>query len=170
MKKYKRGLFRDPGDATFHPCRSYDDVELRKPPHEWNGVETWFWPAIARQLPKPKTKPFLRARRKGGRPRCDDRLAFGAILWRLRCGGTWDRLPERFGSAMTARRRLELWTRGPRLVHAWRAYLSQQSTAELERWRDAFAASAWRAPTRLLWRYELDRVWETEFAPSVRGH
>lgn len=143
-------------------------MRIRKSAHEWRGIETWFWPAVERHLPRPPKKPFLRERRKGGRPRSDDRLAFGAILWRMRCGGTWDRLPERFGSALTARRRLELWS-GPPLIYAWRAFLSQQSVAELERWRDAFAAAAWRPPTRLLWRFELDRVWETEFAPRVRN-
>lgn len=142
-------------------------MQIRKHPHEWNGVEAWFWPAVARQLPPPRKRPFLKARRTGGRPRADDRLAFGAILWRLRCGGTWTRLPKRFGSEVTARRRLELWTRGPRLQYAWRAYLSQQSVAELERWRDAFAATAWRASTTLLWRYELESVWRAEFAARV---
>lgn len=142
-------------------------MQIRRHPHEWKGVETWFWPAVARQLPTSGKKPFLKARRKGGRPRVDDRLAFGAILWRMRCGGTWSRLPERFGSAVTARRRLELWTRGPRLKYAWRAFLSQQSVAELERWRDAFAATAWRASTKLLWRYELESVWRSEFAARV---
>lgn len=169
MKIQKRGCSRRrPRHATFWGSRSYNGMLLRRPPHEWRGIEPWFWPAVARQLPPLKKKPFLRSRRKGGRPRSDDRLAFAAILWRLRCGGTWSRLPKKFGSSSTARRRLELWTRGPRLEYAWRAFLSQQSVAELERWRDAFAAGAWRADTRLLWRFCLERIWRLEFLPRLR--
>lgn len=107
----------------------------------------------------------MKALRKGGRPRRDDRLALGAILWRLRCGGTWSELPERFGSAATARRRLAKWQRGCILERAWRAYLYQQSRGELERWRDSFEARAFRED--LFWRYDLDRIWRMEFAPIV---
>jgi len=123
---------------------------------------------VARQLPPLKKKPFLRSRRKGGRPRSDGRLAFGAILWRLRCGGTWSQLPIRFGSASTARRKMERWSHGLRLEYAWRAFLCQQSVAELERWRDAFEASGWRGEKRKFWRYELERIWRDEFAEKVR--
>lgn len=134
-------------------------------PHEWLGVPPWAWPWIARQLPPPKMTPFLRSRRKGGRPRLDDRLALSAILWRLRTGGTWENLPARFGSAATARRRLALWTRGDRLERLWRAYLEQISRAERERWRDAFVSAAIRSQPD--WRFGLTYVWRLEFLPLV---
>lgn len=140
-------------------------MRIRREFHEWDGIATWFWPRIARELPPLKKTPFLKARRKGGRPRTGDRAAFGAILWRLRCGGAWRRLPKRFGSAATARRRLRLWRRGDRLERAWRAYLSQQSLMELERWRDSYAAAAHRPEP--LWRSGLDLVWRREFAPFL---
>jgi hypothetical protein len=92
-------------------------------------------------------------------------LALGAILWRLRCSGTWSEVPERFGSAATARRRLAKWQRGCILERAWRAYLVQQSRGELERWRDCFETAGFRAERS--WRYDLDRVWRMEFAPIV---
>lgn len=38
------------------------------------------WEAIAPLLPKPRPKP------KGGRPRCDDRLALAGIIFVLRSG------------------------------------------------------------------------------------
>ena len=91
------------------------------------------------------------------------RIASGAILWRLRCGGSWSRLPPRFGSAATARRRLALWSKGDRLERAWRAYLLQQSRDELKRWRESYAAGAVRAAP--VWRGYLDLVWKREFEP-----
>lgn len=151
----------------FGGGRSYKSmlIRVRKEFHEWAGIPAWFWPRIARELPPPKKTPFLKARRKGGRPRSDDRLALGAILWRLRCGGAWRRLPKRFGSAATARRRLALWLRGARLERAWRAYLVQQSPLERERWRVAFAAGALRAEP--FWRFGLLLVWRREFEPEL---
>jgi transposase len=140
-------------------------VRFRKEPHEWDGIPAWSWPRVARVLPRACEKPFLKALRKGGRPRSDDRLALSAILWRLRCDGTWSGLPRRFGSAATARRRLALWSRGNLLEQAWRAYLNQQSRAELERWRDAFLAGAIRRKPS--WRFGLDYVWRMEYAPLV---
>ena len=131
--------------------------------HEWNGIEPWFWPRVARELPPLKKMPFLKKRRKGGRPRNDDREALNAIFWRLRSGGVWSRLPERFGSAATARRRLTLWTRGDRLDRAWRAYLNQQSRLELQRWRDCLGAVAFR-PEKF-WSFGLILIWRQEFAP-----
>ncbi len=134
-------------------------------PHEWLGVPLWAWPWIARQLPPPKTTPFLRARRKGGRPRNDDRLALSAILWRLRTGGTWQKLPPRFGSAATARRRLEFWTKGDRLECLWRAYLEQISKVERLRWKDALLAASIRQQP--CWRFGLEYVWRMDFLPLL---
>lgn len=137
----------------------------RKEFHEWEGIPAWCWPRIARELPQPKKPPFLKSKRKGGRPRSDDRRALGAILWRLRCGGTWERLPERFGSAATARRRLDRWLRGGRLEKAWRAFLEQQSLSELVRWGESLTAGAVRH--KLFWRFGLDYIWKWEFEPLL---
>lgn len=141
------------------------DMLYRKEFHEWEGVPVWFWPRIAHHLTPLKRRPFLRSQRKGGRPRGDDRRPFGAILWRLRCGGAWRQLPKRFGSSATAVRRLRLWRREGRLEFAWRAYLSQQSRHDLTRWRDSFAASRSRAVP--FWRWSLYLIWKTEFEPTL---
>ena len=140
-------------------------MRIRNEAHEWNGISPSFWSRIARELPPVKKKPFLRSRRKGGRPRADDRQALSAIFWRLRCGGTWKRLPKQFGSAVTARRRLALWLRGDRLERLWRAYLFQQSRVELQRWRMSLAAAEYRSQP--FWRYGLDFVWRREFEPLL---
>lgn len=140
-------------------------MRYRKEFHEWEGIAAWCWPRIARELPPPKKLPFLRSRRKGGRPHGDDRRALSAIFWRLRCGGTWERLPERFGPAVTARRRQDLWLRGGFLEKAWRAYLEQQSMSELERWREGLEAADVRKKS--FWRFGLDYIWKWEFEPLL---
>ena len=62
------------------------------------------WEAIAPLLPKQRPKP------KGGRPRCDDRLALAGIIFVLRSGIPWEMLPREFGcSGMTCWRRLRDW-------------------------------------------------------------
>jgi transposase len=142
-------------------------VRIRKELHEWNGIPPWFWARVARELPPRKKTPFLKARRKGGRPQCDDRLALSAILWRLRSGATWNLLPKKFGSAATARRRQARWLKGDRLERAWRAYLYQLSRVELQRWQESFAAGAHRPKPP--WRFGLDYVWKWEFAPLFGG-
>lgn len=152
--------------GTIRHLRSYKGMSMRQGPHEWSGIPPWFWPRIARELPIPPKKPFLKSRRKGGRPRCDDRKALSAILWRLRSGGTWNRLPKRFGSAMTARRRQAAWMRGGRLDRAWRAYLQQQSRVELHRWRGCFAAASFLPQP--FWRFDLDLIWQREFEPALK--
>ena len=62
------------------------------------------WEAIAPLLPRERPKP------KGGRPRCDDRLALAGIIFVLRSGIPWEMLPREFGcSGMTCWRRLRDW-------------------------------------------------------------
>lgn len=134
-------------------------------PEDWRGIEPWFWPAIARELPRRKKKPFLKKRRKGGRPRCDDRLALSAIFWRLRCDAPWGAVPARFGSAATARRRLSVWLTGGIVDRAWRAYLAQLSIAELRRWYAILpVADHGQQP---YWRANLLLVWRRGFAPLL---
>lgn len=135
-------------------------------PHQWQGVWPLQWPAVARQLPRRPKQPFLKRRRRGGRPFIDDRLAFSAILWVMRTGCAWRRLPARFGSSATALRRLASWSRGPRLGWAWQAYLSQLGLLDLRTWGACFeAASLRREP---LWRIELATIFRLEFAPLCR--
>jgi transposase len=49
---------------------------------------------------------------RGGRPRVDDRVAFGAIMFVLVTGIAWRHLPAELGcSPATAHRRLQEWQR-----------------------------------------------------------
>jgi transposase len=64
----------------------------------WEVVE----PFLPRQEPDPR----------GGRPRVDDRIAFGAIVFVLFTGIAWRHLPRELGcSPATAHRRLTEWQR-----------------------------------------------------------
>ncbi len=46
---------------------------------------------------------------KGGRPRVDDRLVLGGILYRLRTGCDWRAIPRKFASGPTCHRRFQPW-------------------------------------------------------------
>ena len=62
------------------------------------------WAAIEPLLPPEPPKP------KGGRPRCDDRVALAGIIFVLRSGIPWEMLPRELGcSGMTCWRRLRDW-------------------------------------------------------------
>ena len=62
------------------------------------------WAAIAPLLPPEPPKP------KGGRPRCNDRVALAGIIFVLRSGIPWEMLPRELGcSGMTCWRRLRDW-------------------------------------------------------------
>jgi transposase len=64
--------------------------------------------------------PRRRVRRKGGRPRVDDRAVLAGILFVLRSGIPWSMLPLeiRCGSGVTCWRRLREWQRWGRLEAA----------------------------------------------------
>jgi transposase len=62
------------------------------------------WAAIEPLLPPEPPKP------KGGRPRCDNRVALAGIIFVLRSGIPWEMLPGELGcSGMTCWRRLRDW-------------------------------------------------------------
>ena len=62
------------------------------------------WAAIGPLLPPEPPKP------KGGRPRCDDRVALAGIIFVLRSGIPWEMLPRELScSGMTCWRRLRDW-------------------------------------------------------------
>ena len=65
------------------------------------------WAALAPLLPPQPPRP----QGKGGRPRLSDRRALTGILWVLRQGIPWERLPPELGcgSGMTCWRRLRAW-------------------------------------------------------------
>ncbi len=95
------------------------------------------WAAIALLLPKQRPKP------KGGRPRCDDRLALAGIIFVLRSGIPWEMLPREFGcSGMTCWRRLRDWQAAGVWAGLHRVLLERLSDAGQLDWSRASLDSA----------------------------
>ena len=95
------------------------------------------WAVIAPLLPKQRPKP------KGGRPRCDDRLALAGIIFVLRSGIPWEMLPREFGcSGMTCWRRLRDWQTAGVWARLHRVLLEQLSDAGHLDWSRASLDSA----------------------------
>jgi transposase len=69
-------------------------------------VRDELWEIVEPLLPHHEPDP------RGGRPRVDDRLCFGAIVFVLFTGIAWQHLPRELGcSPATAHRRLTEWQR-----------------------------------------------------------
>ena len=84
------------------------------------------WRSIGRHLPLRKI-PWLKRKRKGGRPRFNDRLCFEALLWLLWNGLSWRQLPAIFGTRATLNNRVNLWMRRRLLSGMFIAYLEARS-------------------------------------------
>jgi transposase len=100
-------------------------------------VSNDLWEALAPLLPRERPKP------KGGRPRCDDRLALAGIIFVLRSGIPWEMLPREFGcSGMTCWRRLRDWQAAGVWTRLHRALLERLSDAGQLDWSRASLDSA----------------------------
>ena len=95
------------------------------------------WAAIAPLLPPEPLKP------KGGRPRCDDRVALSGIIFVLRSGIPWEMLPRELGcSGMTCWRRLRDWHEAGVWAGLHRVLLERLSDAGHLDWSRASLDSA----------------------------
>lgn len=75
------------------------------------------WPHVSKFLPKHRPSPL------GGRPRADDRLCLGGILWVLTTGTRWREIPSSYPSATTCWRRMRDWTCEGIWPKVWRRLL-----------------------------------------------
>jgi len=110
------------------------------PDELWERIE----PLLARRYPRAAT----------GRPRADLRRVFDGIIFRMRSGCQWNRLPERFGPAST--------------VHGWfqrfvRDGVLEQIWAELVRECEALGAVEWE------WQAADGVMGKSRFAGDKRG-
>ena len=62
------------------------------------------WQRVAPHLPMHPPSP------KGGRPRVDDRECLEGLLWLLRTGAAWQKIPVDLPSGSTCWRRLQEWS------------------------------------------------------------
>ena len=86
------------------------------------------WEVVSELLPRQNLE-------RGGRPRANDRKTLNAILWVLRTGAQWKELPRRYGSYVTAWRRLKRWEEDgiwEKLWHNLVKVLSQADNLSLE--------------------------------------
>ena len=90
------------------------------------------WEVIGPLLPEHQPDP------RGGRPRVDDRVAFGAILFVLFTGIAWRHLPRELGcSPATAHRRLQEWQRAGVFSRLHRELLRRLNAAKRIDWSGA---------------------------------
>ena len=95
------------------------------------------WAAIKPLLPSEPPKP------RGGRPRCDDRLALSGIIFVLRSGIPWEMLPRELGcSGMTCWRRLRDWQAAGVWARLHRVLLERLHGADKLDWTRASLDSA----------------------------
>ena len=95
-------------------------------------VRDELWEVIEPLLPGHRPNPL------GGRPRVDDRVAFGAILFVLFTGIAWRHLPGELGcSPATAHRRLQEWQRAGVFSRLHQELLCRLNAAERIDWSRA---------------------------------
>jgi transposase len=96
------------------------------------------WTVVEPLLPEQPPK------RKGGRPRVNDRAALTGILFVLKTGIPWEMLPQEMGcgSGMTCWRRLKEWHRAGVWERLHRALLDRLGEADRVDWSRASLDSA----------------------------
>lgn len=81
-----------------------------------------------------KIGPLLPKRASTGRPRADDRRTIEGILYVLKTGCRWKDLPVRYGSYVTAWRRLRTWSADGTWERIWRSLLAELEAQEKLDW------------------------------------
>ena len=95
-------------------------------------VRDELWEVVEPLLPEQSPSP------RGGRPRVDDRVAFGAIVFVLVTGIAWRHLPQELGcSPATAHRRLQQWQRAGLFNRLHRELLRRLNQAGRIDWETA---------------------------------
>lgn len=95
-------------------------------------VRDELWEVIEPLLPEHRPDP------RGGRPRVDDRVCFGAVMFVLFTGIAWRHLPRELGcSPATAHRRLAEWQRAGVFAAMHRELLRRLNRAGRIDWQTA---------------------------------
>jgi putative transposase len=99
------------------------------PDDRWHG---FMLPIIRKHDPEPRT----------GRPRIDQRKAFDGILFILRSGCQWNRLPREFGNDSSVHRTFQRWVRLGIFQKLWSALVAYARRLGLVefRWQSADCA------------------------------
>lgn len=89
------------------------------------------WEMIAEALPQQTFD-------KGGRPRANDKTIFEGILWVIKNGSQWAKLPPEYGSYVTCWRRYMKWQEEGVFEALWLTYLRTMEQREQMEWVLAF--------------------------------
>jgi putative transposase len=76
-----------------------------------------------------------RPRAHGGRPRIDWRSAINGIIFRLRSGCQWNKLPKHFGDDSSVHRWFQRWCRNGILEQIWAALVEECDELQAVNWR-----------------------------------
>ena len=79
-------------------------------------------------------EPLLPEPNAYGRPRADDRQTLNGILYVLRHGVPWEKMPRRYGSYVTCWRRLSRWSEDGTWQRIWQALLGMLDQGERLDW------------------------------------
>lgn len=71
----------------------------------------------------------------GGRPRIDWRQAINGIIFRLRSGCQWNKLPKRFGSDRSIHRWFQRWCRNGVFERIWAVLLAECDELGAVQWK-----------------------------------
>ncbi len=88
--------------TSSFPSRTGDSVSLPVP-MDLSEVQ---WRIVGAILPPDPARPDHR-----GRPWSDRRQTLNGVLWILRTGAPWSKLPARYGNYKTVHRRFQRWSR-----------------------------------------------------------
>lgn len=82
--------------------------------------------------------PVLKPGKQGGRSWVENRPVFEGILWILRTGSPWNRLPKEYPSPATCWRRLKKWEEEGVWENAWHEYLKRLDDKGVLSWDECF--------------------------------
>ena len=103
----------------FGPARAQDTI-WEIPDALWERIE----PILVEDAPPART----------GRPRADWRSILNGIIFRMRSGCQWNRLPERFGDDSTVHRWFQRWCKNGVMLRIWAALVAECDELQGVRW------------------------------------
>lgn len=92
--------------------------------HLWSRIE----PILLEDAPPPPKE-------RGGRPRIDWRQAINGIIFRLRSGCQWNKLPEHFGDDSSIHRWFQRWSRHGVFERIWAVLVEECDELGAVDWR-----------------------------------
>jgi len=114
--------------SKFSEAQPTSEPEIQMKPLvlRWNGLSDAQWAVISPQIPAEKSGP--------GRHQLDRRVVLNGILYKLRTGASWGKLPSEFGLRGTCSRCYHEWLKSGNWKAIWRQFYSTLSQSERLEW------------------------------------